>query len=53
MNGSSAESVGEVTMDLAVPEDLKMLKQTPVWPVDCYNEQVRAQRDRMLPTEAG
>jgi 2,4-dienoyl-CoA reductase-like NADH-dependent reductase (Old Yellow Enzyme family) len=24
-----------------------------VWPVDCYNEEVRAQRDRMLSTEAG
>jgi 2,4-dienoyl-CoA reductase-like NADH-dependent reductase (Old Yellow Enzyme family) len=24
-----------------------------VWPIDCYNEEVRAQRDRMLRTEAG
>jgi len=24
-----------------------------VWPVDCYNEEVRAQRDHMLRTEAG
>jgi len=23
-----------------------------VWPVDCYNEEVRAQRDRMLRAEA-
>jgi 2,4-dienoyl-CoA reductase-like NADH-dependent reductase (Old Yellow Enzyme family) len=24
-----------------------------VWPIDCYNDQVRAQRDRMLAAEAG
>ena len=24
-----------------------------VWPIDCYNEEVRAQKDRMLRTEAG
>jgi 2,4-dienoyl-CoA reductase-like NADH-dependent reductase (Old Yellow Enzyme family) len=24
-----------------------------VWPVDCYNEEVRAQRDRMLRAEVG
>jgi 2,4-dienoyl-CoA reductase-like NADH-dependent reductase (Old Yellow Enzyme family) len=23
------------------------------WPIDCYNEEVRAQRERMLRTEAG
>jgi 2,4-dienoyl-CoA reductase-like NADH-dependent reductase (Old Yellow Enzyme family) len=24
-----------------------------VWPIDCYNDKVRAQRDRMLAAEAG